>query len=41
MGKYSYQPQFGVIVICADEKEQKVVYERLAAEGHKLKVVSV
>lgn len=41
MGKYTYQPQFGIIVICADEKEQKAVFQRLAADGYKLKVVSV
>ena len=41
MGKYTYKPQFGVIVICADEKEQKVVYDRLQSEGLTLKVVNV
>lgn len=33
MGKYTYKPQYGVIVICADEKEQKEIYERLLKEG--------
>ena len=41
MGKYTYKPQFGVIVICADEKEQKTVYDRLHSEGLTLKVVNV
>lgn len=41
MGKYTYKPQFGVIVICEDESEQKAVYERLLAEGLTLKVVNV
>lgn len=41
MGKYTYKPQFGVIVICADEKEQKTVFERLQNEGLTLKVVNV
>ena len=41
MGKYTYKPQYGVIVICADENEQKEVYERLQKEGLTLKVVNV
>lgn len=41
MGKYTYKPQYGVIVICTDEKEQQAIYERLNAEGLTLKVVSV
>lgn len=39
MGKYTYRPQYGVIVICADER-QRVIYERLKAEGL-TKVVNV
>lgn len=41
MSKYTYKPQYGVIVICADEKEQKEIYERLRKEGLTLKVVNV
>jgi len=41
MGKYTYKPQFGVIVICADENEQKAIFDRLQSEGLTLKVVSV
>lgn len=41
MGKYTYKPQYGVIVICVDEKEQRAIYERLKAEGLTLKVVNV
>lgn len=41
MGKYTYKPQFGVIVICANEVEQKAIFERLAAEGLTLKIVNV
>lgn len=41
MGKYTYKPQFGVIVICTDEKEQKAVFDRLHSEGLTLKVVNV
>lgn len=41
MGKYTYKPQFGVIIICENEEEQKAIYERLAAEGLTLKVVNV
>lgn len=41
MSKYTYKPQYGVIVICEDEKEQKEIYERLRKEGLTLKVVNV
>lgn len=41
MGKYTYKPQFGVIVICADEREQKAVYDRLRNEGLTLRIVNV
>ena len=41
MGKYTYKPQFGVIVICADEREQEAVYDRLNKEGLTLKIVNV
>lgn len=41
MGKYTYRPQFGVIVVCADENEQKAVFKRLQNEGLTLKVVNV
>lgn len=39
--KFKYHQQYGVIVICKDEAEQKAVYERLAAQGLTLKVVCV
>ncbi len=38
---FSYKEQYGVIVICTNEVEQKEVYERLKKEGLILKVVSV
>ncbi|WP_418989157.1 hypothetical protein [Alistipes sp.] len=41
MGKLKNTDQFGVIVICRDEKEQQEVYERLREQGLKLKVVCV
>lgn len=41
MSKYTYKPQYGVIVICADEKEQIAIFERLKKEGLTLKVVNV
>jgi hypothetical protein len=34
-----YKEQYGVIIICADEPEQQKVYEALAAEGYKCRVV--
>lgn len=41
MSKYTYKPQYGVIVICQSEEEQKAVFERLKQEGLTLKVVNV
>lgn len=41
MGKYTYKPQYGVIVVCNDEAEQRAVFERLSAEGLTLKIVCV
>lgn len=41
MGKYEYKPQYGIVVICKDENEQKAVFERLSSEGLTLKVVCV
>lgn len=41
MSKYTYKPQYGVIVICADEREQMAIFERLKKEGLTLKVVNV
>lgn len=41
MGKFTYKPQYAVVVICGDETEQRAIYERLNAEGYKLKVVAV
>ena len=41
MGEFNYKQQYGVIVICEDEKEQQEVYDRLMREGYKLKIVTV
>ena len=41
MSGFSYKEQYAVIVICADEKEQEAIYNRLKDEGYKLKVVAV
>lgn len=41
MTNYKYKPQYGVIVICDNEKDQQAIYERLRAEGLTLKVVTV
>lgn len=38
---FRYKEQFGIVVICKDEKEQKKLYEKLLKEGYKLKVVVV
>lgn len=41
MGEFKYKSQFGVVVICADEKEQARIYSDLLKLGYKLKVVCV
>jgi hypothetical protein len=41
MGDFNYKQQYGVIVLCQDEREQQEVYDRLMREGYKLKVVTV
>jgi len=41
MSKYTYKKQFGIVVICSDEQEQKKLYERLQKQGLTLKVVCV
>ncbi len=41
MSDFKYKEQYGVIVICEDEEKQREVYDRLLAEGLKLKVVTV
>lgn len=41
MGDFKYKSQYGVVVICSDEKEQKEIYEKLLAMGLTLKVVVV
>lgn len=41
MSGFKYKEQYAVVVICKDETEQETVYNRLHAEGFKLKVVAV
>lgn len=41
MANFKYKQQYGVVVICKDEAEQREIYERLRAEGYTLKVVAV
>jgi hypothetical protein len=38
---YAYKPQFGIVVMCADEQEQIKFFEMLQKKGLKLKVVVV
>ena len=38
---FRYRQQFGVIVICATEAQQRAVYNRLRKAGNKCKVVTV
>ena len=36
---FNYKEQFGVIVICENEKEQEAVYTKLAGDGYNVRVV--
>ena len=38
--EFLYKQQYGVIVICKNEEEQKKVFEDLQKKGMKLKVVT-
>lgn len=38
---FKYRPQYGVIVLCEDERQQCQVYDRLRTLGHRCKVVAV
>ena len=39
--QFNYKVQYGVIVICENEAEQKAIFEKLQKEGLTLKVVTV
>jgi len=39
-GGFNYKEQFGVIVICKDEKEQETVYNSLLEQGYECRVVA-
>ena len=38
---FNYRPQFGLIIVCSDEKTQEALFNKLKDEGYKLKVVTV
>ena len=38
---FTYKSQYAVVVICRDEEDQEHTYEKLQAEGYRLKVVAV
>lgn len=38
---FKYRPQYALNIICADEEEQKKLYEELKLMGLKVKVVCV
>jgi hypothetical protein len=38
--EFLYKQQYGVIVICENEEEQKKVFQELHEQGKKLKVVT-
>ena len=39
--QFNYKEQYGVIVICKNEDEQKAIFEELQKKGLTLKVVTV
>lgn len=39
--KYRHRQQFGVIVVCADERDQRRAFNRLRRLGYKIRVVTV
>ena len=39
-GSFKYKEQYGVIVMCRDEKDQKSVYEKLLDMGYECRVVA-
>jgi len=39
--EFNYQEQYGLVIICENEQEQKKLYEELKKKGYKLKVVVV
>jgi hypothetical protein len=41
MGEFKYKQQYGIVVICKDEKEQQTLYEMLRGLDLNLKVVTV
>ena len=41
MSKYNYKEQYGVVVVCQNEEEQKRIYEMLLKKGLTVKVVCV
>lgn len=38
---FKYKPQFGVIVVCKDERDQERMYNKLRRGPRKVKVVTV
>lgn len=38
---FNYKEQYGVIVMCKNEEEQELIYNRLTSEGYECKVVAV
>jgi hypothetical protein len=38
---FKYKPQFGVIVVCPNESEQRNAFQQLKSLGYKVRVVCV
>lgn len=41
MNGFIYRQQYGIIVICRDDRHQRTLYNRFRREGHACKVVVV
>ncbi|MBI5919029.1 MAG: hypothetical protein HY849_06615 [Nitrosomonadales bacterium] len=38
---YKYREQYGVIILCRDAQDQEQLFNKLKAQGYKLRVVTV
>jgi hypothetical protein len=38
---FRYREQYGIIILCEDAKAQEMLFNKLKAQGYKLRVVTV
>ena len=38
---FRYRPQWGLVILCKDERHQAQLHRQLTGEGHKVRVVAV